>query len=216
MVTVEGDVGRVERRLAAGEICCPVCGNALSGWGWARTRVLRGLAGSVVRVRLRRAVCSRCQVTHVLLPVVALLRRADLAEVIGAALVAKATGVGLASIAVRLDRPSDTVRGWLRRFAERANGLRIIMKIEEVNALFLAMRVQVIGAGGADRSPAAAVRIASAGRNQMGKHPSSPCRIMGVWLNRRSWLGGRTCPPLPARDRGKRSSSTSNTPTVRR
>jgi hypothetical protein len=62
----------------------------------------------------------------VLLPVVALLRRADLAEVIGAALVAKASGVGCRTIAARLGRPAETVRGWLRRFASRAGAVRVV------------------------------------------------------------------------------------------
>ncbi len=77
-----------------------------------------------MRVRPRRAWCRRCAATHVLLPVVALLRRADLVEVIGAALAAKAAGAGARSIAAGLGRPVDTVRGWLRRFAARAGVVR--------------------------------------------------------------------------------------------
>jgi hypothetical protein len=65
-----------------------------------------------------------CLVTQVLLPVVALLRRRDLAEVIGAALAAKARGSGARPIAALLGRPADTVRGWLRRFASRAEAVR--------------------------------------------------------------------------------------------
>ena len=65
-----------------------------------------------------------CGVSHVLLPVFALVRRADVAEVIGAALAAKAAGAGARSIATRLRRPVETVRGWLRRFADRAEVLR--------------------------------------------------------------------------------------------
>jgi hypothetical protein len=68
-------------------------------------------------------------VTHVLLPVVALVRRADLVEVIGAALVAKAAGLGCRSIAARLGRPPDTVRGWLRRFAARARAVRVAFTV---------------------------------------------------------------------------------------
>jgi hypothetical protein len=68
--------------------------------------------------------CAGCQATQVLLPVLALSRRADLAEVIGSALAAKATGVGLAAIVAMLGRPTDTVRGWLRRFTSRAGWLR--------------------------------------------------------------------------------------------
>ncbi|MFH8411506.1 hypothetical protein ACH4FX_43145 [Streptomyces sp. NPDC018019] len=59
-----------------------------------------------------------------LLPVFVLVRRVDLAEVIGAALVAKAAGAGVRTIAVRLGRPVETVRGWLRRFARRAEQIR--------------------------------------------------------------------------------------------
>jgi len=56
----------------------------------------------------------------VLLPVSGLLRRLDLAEVIGAALLARARGQSLRQIAGELGVPLSTVRGWLGRFAERA------------------------------------------------------------------------------------------------
>jgi hypothetical protein len=49
-----------------------------------------------------------------------LLRRRDLASVIGGALLAKAAGSGHRPIAVELEVPATTVRGWLRRFAARA------------------------------------------------------------------------------------------------
>lgn len=84
---------------------------------------MRGVAGVVV-VRPRRARCSSCRVSHVLLPVFALLRRADLVEVIGAVLSAKAAGSGARTIAAGLARPVETVRGWLRTFAGRAEALR--------------------------------------------------------------------------------------------
>jgi hypothetical protein len=61
----------------------------------------------------------------VLLPEVALLRRQDEVAVIGAAIEAKVAGVGYRRIASRLEVPADTVRGWLRRFAERAGLLRV-------------------------------------------------------------------------------------------
>jgi hypothetical protein len=60
----------------------------------------------------------------VLLPVFALLRRADLVEVIGAALSAKAAGAGARTIAAGLGRAVETVRGWLRAFGRRARALR--------------------------------------------------------------------------------------------
>ncbi|MDQ6774679.1 MAG: helix-turn-helix domain-containing protein [Actinomycetota bacterium] len=59
-----------------------------------------------------------------LLPKVALLRRRDEVAVIGAAIEAKVAGEGHRPIAGRLGVPADTVRGWLRRFAERAGEVR--------------------------------------------------------------------------------------------
>ena len=55
----------------------------------------------------RRARCTGCRVTHVLLPVMLLVRRADTAAVIGAGLTAKATGVGHRLIAAVLGRPAE-------------------------------------------------------------------------------------------------------------
>ncbi|MFF8868491.1 helix-turn-helix domain-containing protein [Streptomyces sp. NPDC015139] len=69
-----------------------------------------------------------------LLPVFALVRRADVAEVIGAALAAKASGVGVRVIAELLGRPVETVRGWLRRFAARAEVVRRYFTVLLVDA----------------------------------------------------------------------------------
>jgi hypothetical protein len=62
----------------------------------------------------------------VLLPVGVLLRRADLAEVVFAALLARACGWGHRAIAGTLRRPEATVRGWLRRFAGRVEAVRVV------------------------------------------------------------------------------------------
>lgn len=64
--------------------------------------------------------------THVLLLVVVLVRRADVVAVIGAALAAKAAGAGHRRIAVELGRAAETVRGWLRRFAGRGEAVRVV------------------------------------------------------------------------------------------
>lgn len=133
MFTVGANAVEVEGRLVGGELECPCCGGVLARWGWARTRVLRGGQGPVT-VRPRRARCVVCGVSHVLLPVFALARRVDLAEVIGAALAAKAAGAGARSIAAVWGRPVDTVRGWLRRFGSRA---------WRVRAFFIALLVEV-------------------------------------------------------------------------
>jgi hypothetical protein len=129
VVTVGADVDGVERGLAAGELSCPSCGGVLAGWGRARSRQLRGPDGSV-DVCPRRSRCTGCGVTHVLLPVTALLRRADEASVIVSALATKATRrVGFRRIAAGVARPAETVRGWLRRFAERAEAVRVVFTI---------------------------------------------------------------------------------------
>jgi hypothetical protein len=41
VVTVEIDPVVVEQRLGAGELVCPSCAGRLTGWGRARTRVVR-------------------------------------------------------------------------------------------------------------------------------------------------------------------------------
>jgi hypothetical protein len=61
----------------------------------------------------------------VLLPVTVLLRRADAAKVIWAALVARAGGQGHRTIAALVGVPASTVRGWLRRMSTRLESVRV-------------------------------------------------------------------------------------------
>ena len=63
--------------------------------------------------------------THVLIGADCLLRRRDLAEMIGLALAAKAAGVGHRRAAVLVGVPVSTARGWLRRFALNAEAIRV-------------------------------------------------------------------------------------------
>lgn len=125
MVTVEADVDGVEARWRAGVLACPGCSGVLAGWGRARGRSVRGVEGGVWIVP-RRSRCTGCGVSHVLLPVVVLARRADVAAVIGSALAAKAAGVGYRRIAAGLGRAVETVRGWLRRFSGRLEAVRAV------------------------------------------------------------------------------------------
>src|SRR5260370_8166660 len=108
-VGVVGGVGA--RRLAAGRLRCPGCAGRLAGWGRARERVVRGEGGIGWRLRPRRSRCGGCGVTHVLLPVSCLLRRADAAAVIWAGLAASAARAGPRKIAAGLCCPASTVRG---------------------------------------------------------------------------------------------------------
>jgi len=112
-MTVGLDAAEVESDLCAGLVGCPVsgCGAALGPWGWSLERLVRGVGW----LRPRRGRCRGCRRTQVLLPASVLLRRADAVTVVGAALLAKAGGSGHRPIAVLLNVPASTVRGWLRR-----------------------------------------------------------------------------------------------------
>jgi hypothetical protein len=60
----------------------------------------------------------------VLAPVSTLRRRADGADVIGAALLGRAGGMGYRRIAAGVGRPVSTVRGWLSRMSTNAERVR--------------------------------------------------------------------------------------------
>jgi len=116
---------RVEVELLGGLLSCPSCQGTLGPWGWARERVTRRFSGDW-RWRPRRARCRGCRGTHVLLADVCLLRRQDEVEVIGRAIEAHVGGEGHRPIAGRLGVPAGTVRGWLRRFDQRAEQVRAL------------------------------------------------------------------------------------------
>jgi hypothetical protein len=122
VLSILGDREGLEAALAAGRVACPDCERPLVRWGYAREREVRMRYGGRL-LRPRRALCKRCERTHVLLAACCVPRRRDGAEVIGSALLAKAQGAGHRTIAARLDRPPGTVRGWLRAFARRTQSL---------------------------------------------------------------------------------------------
>ena len=123
MLIVCGERSLVEAELAAGLLSCPSCRGVLGPWGHARQRVLRCRSGDRL-LRPRRGRCRGCLGTHVLLPDLVLLRRQDEIGVIGVAIEASVAGEGYRRIAARSGVPADTVRGWVRRFAERAELIR--------------------------------------------------------------------------------------------
>jgi transposase-like protein len=112
-----------EAELQAGRLSCE-CGGRLGPWGHARSRHIRQRDGSHVTLRPRRAICSRCDRTHVVLPLWSLPRRRDAIETVGDALFRAANGHGHRSIAQELALPPSTVRNWLRRARGRAEWLR--------------------------------------------------------------------------------------------
>ncbi|MDJ0312369.1 DUF6431 domain-containing protein [Arthrobacter sp. H35-D1] len=117
MMIVDGR-GQTETALLAGEILCPDCSSPLRPHGQARTRTVRGPGDTRLTMRPRRARCTGCRRTQILLPAALSVRRADTVEVIGTALAAKAAGSGYRTIAAHMGRPLSTVRRWLRRVPE--------------------------------------------------------------------------------------------------
>jgi hypothetical protein len=188
VLTVGVDAARVEERLVGGRLGCPGCGGVLGPWGWARVRVLRG-GSAGVRVRPRRSRCRGCGGSHVLLPVFALARRADVVTVIGAALAVKAAGGGVRAAAAAVGRPVATVRGWLRCFAGRAEAVRVVF-----TALLVAVGVDPV-------PPAAAVSVfADAVAAVAGAGVAVRSRWPGVgqvpgWLVAAAVSGGRLLAP---------------------
>jgi hypothetical protein len=168
MVTVGVVAGVVERRLAAGRLRCPACSGLLVGWGHARERVIRGQGGIGWRLRPRRSRCGGCGVTHVLLPVSCLLRRADGVAVIWAALAGKAAGLGYRPIASGLGRPASTVRDWLARFAARAGAVRGLFTVW-LCALDADPPLPPAGSVVADAVAAVTAAAAAAGRRWAGR-----------------------------------------------
>jgi len=96
----------------------------LAPWGWARARSVRLRWGEPAELVPRRARCRCCEGTHVLLPDLCLLRRQYEVELIGAAVEARARGLGYVRIARELSVPVGTVRAWLRRFTRNAEAIR--------------------------------------------------------------------------------------------
>lgn len=127
MLIVRPDLRLVEAELLAGAIPCPRCRGPLRPWGHARLRVVRS-EHAPAALRPRRARCPSCRRTQVLLPDLVLSRRVDVVAVIGSALTAAARGLGHRRVAEQLGRPPTTVRGWLRRFRDRAGEVAVFFR----------------------------------------------------------------------------------------
>jgi len=189
VLTVNGDRDAVERQLERGELACPSCGGVLGGWGEAVTRPVRQLEGDDERVTPRRSRCRACGATHVLLPARLLSRRADAGAVIGRALEESAVGAGHRKIAELVERPVSTVRGWLRRFAARA---------EDVRAFFTVLLARtspdpVMPAGAAGPVAAAVSAIAGAAVAVAQRWPE--LGTVPVWMAASAASGGLLIAP---------------------
>jgi hypothetical protein len=189
------DVEQAEADLTAGRLACPRCAAPLRPWSWARMRRVRGRDGASRSVRPRRARCTSCRASQVLLPAWCQPRLADTTEVVGAALVAKAAGRGYRAIAAELGRAPATVRRWLRRSRD-ASHLAWLRRLgvehaHRLDAEVLAggLRPQRTGLGDALEALAAAVH---AWRRRSGR-PADGWALIGVFT------GGRLLAAAPFR-----------------
>jgi hypothetical protein len=189
VLTVNGDGVLVERQLAGGELGCPSCGGVLGGWGRGRPRRVRMPAGPDELLVPRRARCGECGGTHVLLPAWCLSRRADAGAVIGAALEAAAAGAGFRKAARLLGRPPSTVRGWLRRFAGRAEAVRVFFTV----LLARTSPDPVMPAGAASLVAAAVSAVAGAAAAVAQRWPA--VGQVPVWAAASAASGGRLLAP---------------------
>ena len=183
MLTVGNDAARVERMLAEGSLCCPVCGGRLARWGYAVERIVFGPGRQGRRVRPRRSRCTACRVTHVLLPARLLLRRMDEAPVIGAALAAAARGRGHRRAAREAGVPQDTARGWLRRAAGRAALVREVFTKAAAALSADPVPLEPAGSPVADALVAVAAAAAAAAARWPGLLMVSPWEIASAVTN---------------------------------
>jgi transposase-like protein len=103
---------------------CPVCSEMTTFWHGYRRQIREG--GRYSQMWVPRVRCQDCSVTHALLPAFVVTNRLDVAESIGSVLEDMGkTSCGVRPVAERLDIPHTTVRGWVRRFAERASELAV-------------------------------------------------------------------------------------------
>jgi hypothetical protein len=127
----------------------------------------------------------------VLLPVGVLVRRADTVAVVGAALVRAASGWGYRWVAERLGRAAETVRGWLRRFRERAGPLRAAF-----TGLLCTLDADPLlpAAAGSGVADAVAAIVAAAGA--VARRWAGPCVLaVSPWLVAGAVTSGRLLGP---------------------
>jgi hypothetical protein len=127
----------------------------------------------------------------VLLPLVGLSRRADTAAVVGAGLQARAGGLGARRIAVLLGRAPSTVRGWLRRFAGRAEAVRQVF-----TALLCAVDADPPGLEPAGSVFADAVAAVTAAAGAVGRRWGGVVLAVSVWEVAAAVTGGGLLSPV--------------------
>jgi Domain of unknown function (DUF6431) len=103
---------------------CPSCSSRVVFWSgyWRHVRWQERER----KIFIPRVRCCGCGVSHALLPAFVLVRRLDAADTAGAVIGQVAGGVcGVRPAAAAAGVPFTTARGWVRRFAARAQELAV-------------------------------------------------------------------------------------------
>ena len=97
---------------------CPRCGASMTWWSGYRRFVRAG--GACGAIFVPRVLCRGCDKTDAVLPAFVLSGRLDVVETIGEVISEVVDGrAGVRPVALRLDVPHTTARGWVRRFVAR-------------------------------------------------------------------------------------------------
>jgi hypothetical protein len=125
----------------------------------------------------------------------ALSRRADVVDVIGAALLARARGWGYRRVAALVGRPISTVRGWLGRLAANAEQVFAVL-----TRLVHGLEVDPAPAGPAGSAFADAVAAVGAGAAAVRRRFGVAVVVVSAWRVAAALTHGRLlAPTLPAR-----------------
>jgi hypothetical protein len=160
---------------------------------WSGYRRFVRAGGRSWRIWVRRSRCMSCRRSHALIPAFLLLRRLDVAAVIGTALLRACTEAGMRPVAAAVGVPHTTARGWRRRYRARAPALA---------AGFAALAVG-LGGPAPELSPdpevGALAALAAAwhqARRRFGEAVLSPFAFASA-VSGGSLLAATTTPPFP-------------------
>ena len=131
MIMVDPNSAVVDAEIARGRFKCPYDNARMILWGRGRRRVVGGV-GYLCPRRMR---CTISLATHVLLPRVLLLRRADRVDRIGRQLELAATGMGYRKVAQASRASPDTVRRRIVRCCDNTSAVaaavtRIVAQVD--------------------------------------------------------------------------------------
>jgi transposase-like protein len=167
---------------------CPACRAWMMFWSgyWRNVRT-----GQSWRIWVRRARCSACGVSHVLLPSFCLVARTFGVEVIGLAVNDAVCGKGTRRVARAAGVAQSTVRSWCRRYRERARTAHALVVMV---GTFVGWRIFGLASSVEAAVLSGLEELAQAVREEEGLARWSAVSVVtdGMWLVPISWAGPTT------------------------